>query len=146
MHHSNNCDTHLQWKEELKSVMVNAFGRLETLNETEQDCIFAIQPGSDFTRLSVGNFATTSQKQLIIVLGFSDVDITGDLNADTLSKTHLSYQQQTEKQNLLGLFYDPSQKDKQEIMFVPPHDVKPLSDLDYEMKKASAKNSALLDP
>jgi hypothetical protein len=41
------------------------------------------------------------------------------------------------------LFYDSSQKDKQEIIFVSPHDVKPL--LDLEKAQHAAKSSALFN-
>lgn len=79
------------------------------------------------------------------MLGYSETDITGEITADNLKKHSLSYQQQSEKQNLVGLFYDPSQKDKQEIIFVSPHDVKPLLDLNRDEILSSAKNSAILD-
>jgi len=46
---------------------------------------------------------------------------------------------------LVGLFYDPNVKDKQEIIFVSPHDVKPLPDLDRTEINDSAKNSAILE-
>lgn len=45
----------------------------------------------------------------------------------------------------MGLYYDPNAKDKQEIIFVSPHDVKPLLDLDRAEIRDSAKNSAILE-
>lgn len=134
------------WNSTIKNAMVNAFNSLEKLSQAEQDALFAIQIGADFTRISIGNPAITNQKQLIVVLGYSETDITGEISADNLKKHQLSYQQQSEKQNLVGLFYDPSQKDKQEIIFVAPHDVKPLLDIDKKEVLNCAKNSALLDP
>lgn len=79
------------------------------------------------------------------MLGYSETDITGEVNADTLKNHTLHYQQQNEKQNLVGLFYDPSQKDKQEIIFVSPHDVKPLLDLDKTEINESLKKSAIME-
>jgi hypothetical protein len=67
--------------------MVAGLSRLEKLTPWEQDALFAIQLGADFTRISIGNPALTTSKQLIIVLGFSETDITGEVSADTL-KTH----------------------------------------------------------
>ena len=77
--------------------MIAGFSKLETLSESEQDALFAIQVGADFTRISIGNPAITIQKQLIIVLGYSESDITGEVNADTLKNHTLYYQQQNEK-------------------------------------------------
>jgi hypothetical protein len=125
--------------------LIAGFTKLDTLSAAEEDALFAIQVGADFTRISIGNPAITNQKQLIIVLGYSETDITGEISAENLSKHSLSYEQQNEKQNLVGLFYDPNAKDKQEIIFVSPHDVKPLLDLDRAEINNSSKNSAIME-
>ena len=63
------------------------------MSAAEEDALFAIQVGADFTRISIGNPAITNQKQLIIVLGYSETDITGDIKAEDLKNHKLSYQQ-----------------------------------------------------
>jgi hypothetical protein len=133
------------WKTEIRQALIAGFTKLDTLSAAEEDALFAIQVGADFTRISIGNPAITNQKQLIIVLGYSETDITGEISAENLSKHSLSYEQQNEKQNLVGLFYDPNAKDKQEIIFVSPHDVKPLLDLDRAEINDSSKNSAIME-
>jgi hypothetical protein len=46
---------------------------------------------------------------------------------------------------LIGLYFDPKAKDRQELISTPPHDVKPLIDLDPEYIKAVAEVSPILD-
>lgn len=81
------------WNSTIRSAIINAFNSLEKLSQAEQDALFAIQIGADFTRISIGNPAITNQKQLIVVLGYSETDITGEISADNLKKHQLSYQQ-----------------------------------------------------
>jgi hypothetical protein len=82
---------------------------------------------------------------LFVALGFSETDITNEIKADDLAKHCLYPQQTNEKQNLVGFFFDPDTKDKQEIIFVAPHDVKPVLDLDLVKMESAAKNCAILD-
>jgi hypothetical protein len=50
-----------------------------------------------------------------------------------------------EKQSIIGLFYDPKAKDRQEIIVCPTYDVKPLVDLDPDNVTEISKISPMLD-
>lgn len=78
-----------EWNHAIIATMKKGFLELDKLTPAEQDTLFALQIGADFRRISIGSQALTSQKQLITVLGFSEIDITNEVSAENLNKHSL---------------------------------------------------------
>lgn len=125
-----------------KESLLNA----EKLTEAEIDTIFGMQVGAEFQRVSIGTRVTTSQDQLLTVLGYTEKKVAGELSEADLKDHKLSQYYSNEKQRIVGLFYDPNTKERQEIIQVAPFDVKPVLDLDKDMLKIVASSSVLMDP
>ena len=58
------------WCAQIKEALTNAYLNIETLSNVDRDLVFALEPGADFTRVSIGSAAITDNNQLITVLGF----------------------------------------------------------------------------
>jgi len=45
--------------------------KIESLSEAERDCLFCLQLGADFQRISIGMQAVNNKGQLFTVLGYT---------------------------------------------------------------------------
>lgn len=71
--------------------------------------------------------------------------MSGELSADDLRKHKLSKMPTSQKDKLVGLFYDKDAKGRQEIITVPIYDVRPILDLDEDSLKELAQHSVTMD-
>ena len=51
-------------------MLTDAYLHIETLSNVDRDLVFALEPGADFNRISIGSTAVTDDNQLVTVLGF----------------------------------------------------------------------------
>jgi len=70
--------------------------------------------------------------------------MSGELSVDEIQKHELSNCYSDAKQRLAGLFYDGNTKERQEIIYMPPYDAKPVLDLDSSQALQIAEMSVFM--
>jgi len=119
--------------------------KIQELPIVDVDVFMGMFMGADFLRVSVGTQGVTSKNQLVTILGYSSSTMTGELSDEELKKHSMSQEFTDVKQRLIGLFYDKNSKDRQEIIDLPPFDVRPVISLDDDVTLKLAKESLLMD-
>lgn len=115
-------------QEELKRVLL----KVETCTEHEIDCVMSLVQEASFKRLSTGSVGMTKDNKLLTVLGYSTQQVTKDMTLDAIKALRLKTEFSDPKQMLVGLYYDPKNPERQEVVNVYPQDVIPVTDLDVE--------------
>ena len=104
-------------------------------------------PGADFTRVSAGCLAVSDSGQLMTVLGYKknakkekvtnsdDEEVEKEVEEDITKGLSLTPNFAQTDSKIWGLYYDRNNKDRQEIIKVEPHTVKPVISFDTEMIK-----------
>jgi hypothetical protein len=114
--------------------------------------VLSLLPGGEYRFISAGDLALTDKGDLMTVLGYSENwiewnSIRSELDKDssnfedkTLKKHVLTPELVSDKQKVIGLFYDPEQRARQDLMIISPSNLVPLS------KGSEAEKVALDSP
>jgi len=134
--------------------ITNALLSIETYSVQEMDIVMSLLPGGEFGGMTSGQPAITNQNEIVTILGYSSTwKPASELlkNQDELSnydkilkELKISPEFTDPKQKALTLFYDKNQKERQDLMFLNPSSLSPISNLDKEKGVEVARKSPLM--
>lgn len=134
------------WANQIKAEITSALLSVETFSVQETDVVMSLLPGGEYGGMTSGQPAITNSNETVTILGYSSSWKPGAellKNSDDkgtydkiLKELKISPEFTDPKQKALTLFYDKDQKERQDMMFLNPSSLSPVSNLDHEKCKA----------
>ena len=119
--------------------------RIEKCSSPEAEALLSVVSESSPSQIHVGASCANARNQVFTVIGFSDTEYTQAKNKPQDLRFSLDFDPGSKRKIAYGLYYDPNNPERQEIIDCKVRECKYVRDLNDAMLLTAAKNSPFFD-